>query len=307
MAMDLYYREWTGLPKAMVKRLTPQQEGLLTIVLAFAAYFFVVNYPDTAKFITEKERTYIQNRLAIDSDATLDEKFSWTNVAKALKDPKCWLYGLAFHTMSLPLYTLSLFLPSIIASLGYTAANAQLLTVPPYALATILTVVWAYASEKYKKRAPFAIGSSVLAIIGYIILITNKHPTKRPGVSYVGVFFAAAGIYPSTALALAWPANNVSGQTKRAVVGAMQISIGNLGAVLGTQLYRPKTAPRYLLGHGFALGYLVANVAVSATIWWYLERENKKRNAAGHEAGIKNFAKEENWQGDEDPRWRFST
>lgn len=32
---------------------------------------------------------------------------------KALYDHKCWLYGLAFHTMSLPLYTLSLFLVSI--------------------------------------------------------------------------------------------------------------------------------------------------------------------------------------------------
>jgi hypothetical protein len=182
-----------------------------------------------------------------------------------------------------------------------------LLTVPPYALATIFTVIWAYTSERFHKRAPFAIGSSTIAIIGYIILITNKNPTKRPGVSYVGTFFAAAGIYPSTALALAWPANNVSGQTKRAVVGAMQISIGNLGAVLGTQLYRPSMAPRYLLGHGFALGYSIGNVGVSTLIWWYLERENRKREATGVKAGVKNFGEEDDWQGDDDPRWRFST
>jgi hypothetical protein len=31
-------------------------------------------------------------------------------VIEALKDVKIWLYGLGFHTMSLPLYTLSLFL-----------------------------------------------------------------------------------------------------------------------------------------------------------------------------------------------------
>jgi hypothetical protein len=217
------------------------------------------------------------------------------------------LYGLAFHTMSLPLYTLSLFLPSIIKDLGYTAARAQLFSVPPYALATIFTVVWAWASEKSGKRAPFAIGSSTIAIIGYIILMTNEHPTKRPGVSYVGTFFAAAGIYPSTALALSWPANNVSGQTKRAVVGAMQISIGNLGAVLGTQLYRPNTAPRYLLGHGFALGYLVANVLVTATIWWYLEKQNKKRDVAGVKGGFEGIAGATDWEGDDDLRWRFST
>lgn len=131
--------------------------------------------------------------------------------------------------MSLPLYTLSLFLPSIIRDLGYTAAQAQLLTVPPYAFAFFTTLTIAILSEKTQRRAPFIFGSTSFAIIGYILLLSSH----KPGPSYTGVFFAAGGIYPSVALVLAWPANNVSGQTKRAVANAMQIMIGNLGAVLG--------------------------------------------------------------------------
>jgi MFS family permease len=88
-------------------------EGLLTVVVAAGAYFFVANYPDTAKFLNDKERIYITRRLAKDSDSTRNEKFTWGNVFKGLLDVKCWLYGLAFHTMSLPLYTLSLFLVRI--------------------------------------------------------------------------------------------------------------------------------------------------------------------------------------------------
>ncbi|KAF1988760.1 MFS general substrate transporter [Aulographum hederae CBS 113979] len=283
-------------------------EGLLTIVVAFAAYFFISNYPNTTKWLSDDERSFIHERLKADSDATRDEHFTWQNVFTAFRDPKCWLYGLSFHTMSLPLYTLSLFLPSIIRDLGYTAANAQLLTIPPYALATILTVIFAIVSEKYHRRAPFIMFSSSLAIIGYIILIANSNPTKHPGVSYVGVFFAAAGIYPSTALVLSWPANNVSGQTKRATSNAMQISIGNLGAVLGTQLYRPATAPRYLLGHGFALGYLGCNIIVVGILWWVLSRENRRRDVIEGvaAAGYKNVTEEEEWKGDEDIRWRFT-
>jgi MFS family permease len=182
-----------------------------------------------------------------------------------------------------------------------------LLTIPPYALATLLTVTWAHLSERFNRRAPFALASSSLAIIGYIMLMANKHPDKRPGLSYVGTFFAAAGIYPSTALALAWPANNVSGQTKRAVANAMQISIGNLGAVLGTQLYRPNTSPRYLLGHGFALGYLCANLVVTGLIWWVLSKENARRDATGVKGGYEDVGTEEDWEGDDDLRWRFST
>ena len=151
------------------------------------------------------------------------------------------------------------------------------MTVPPYVIATVLTVFWAWGSERTHRRAPWALASSSLAIIGYIILVTDH----RPSVSYSGTILAAAGIYPSTALALVWPANNVSSQTKRAVAGAIQISIGNLGAVIGTQLYRPKTRPWYYLGHGVAMGYLIGSLFVTATIWFYLRLENKKGDEAG--------------------------
>jgi hypothetical protein len=279
-----------------------QQEGLLTVVIALGAYFYIQNYPNTARFLTESERAFIHARLKSDNDATNIEPFTWPNVFSALRDPKCWLYGLAFHTLSLPLYTLSLFLPTIIAALGYTAAQAQLLTVPPYAIATCLTVAVAVWSERTRRRAPFILGSACTAIVGYIILFTAR--TNAPGVLYVGTIFAAAGIYPATAIVLAWPANNVSGQTKRATANALQISVGNLGAVLGTQLYRPNTSPRFYLGHGFALGYLVGNICVVGTLWFVLDWENRRRERAlaDHGAGV-----EGQILSDEDIRWKFQT
>ncbi|KAK9584619.1 hypothetical protein V6Z90_007148 [Aspergillus fumigatus] len=282
--------------------------GLVTVVMSIVAYFWVYNYPATAEFLTDKERAFIQFRLKNDSDATRDEKFSWTAVFEAFKDVKVWLYGLCFHTMSLPLYTLSLFMPTIIKELGYSAAKAQLLTVPPYALGFILTIIVAILSERTRRRAPFIIGSTTFACIGYILLLTSK----RASVCYAGVFFAAGGIYPSVAIVLSWPANNVSGQTKRAIANAMQISIGNLGAVMGTQLYRTESSPRYYVGHGFALGYLLANIAVVSVLWAVLNRENidkaKQREAKGITAIIGDIGDAGgDFQGDRDSRWIFQT
>ncbi|MCJ1463547.1 hypothetical protein MMC07_002155 [Pseudocyphellaria aurata] len=277
-------------------------EGLLTVVVSLFSYLFISNYPATAKFLTEDERAYIHARLASNSDATRNESFTWPNVLSAIRDPKIWLYGLGFHTMSLPLYTLSLFLPTIIKELGFTAGQAQLLTVPPYVVATCLTMIVAVASEKTKIRAPFIMGSSCFAIIGYIILLSSK----KASVSYVGTIFAAGGIYPATAIVLSWPANNVSGQTKRATANAMQISIGNLGAVMGTQLYRTENVPRFYVGHSMAMGYLVANVFVVGTLWWVLKSENARRDRGEREDRLRNIAEGE-WLGDEDPRWRFQT
>ncbi|KAH6611729.1 major facilitator superfamily domain-containing protein [Chaetomium sp. MPI-SDFR-AT-0129] len=278
-------------------------EGIATVLVAVAAYGFIHNYPETATFLSEPERDFIRHRLAIDSDATRDERFTWNNVFSALGDPKSWLYGMSFHFMSLPLYTFSLFLPTIIKDLGYKAANAQLLTIPPYALAFVLTVGVAVLSERTNQRAIFIIGSAVLAIIGYIILIANPDPSGRPGVSYLGTFFAAGGIYPATALALSWPAINVSGQTKRAVANGMQISIGNMGAVIGTQLYRADDGPHYFVGHGTAIGYLVGEIVISVLLYFLLKRENERREAITPE--VKEVGQLEDWTGDEDPRWRF--
>ena len=146
--------------------------------------------------------------------------------------------------------------------------------------------------------------SSSLAVVGYIILIAA--PRSKPGLSYFGTILAAAGIYPAVAIVLSWPANNVSGQTKRATASALQTSIGNLGAVLGTQLYRTNTAPRFFLGHSFAMGYLIANVIVVGSLWWILSRENSRRDSDGTAVVLSDY-EDNDWEGDEDKRWRFQT
>ncbi|KAI0508865.1 major facilitator superfamily domain-containing protein [Xylaria bambusicola] len=278
-------------------------EGIATVVVAAIGYIFIHNYPHTSKFLTDDERKFVHQRLASDCDATHQEAFSWDGVKEALKDPKCWLYGLGFHTMSLPLYTLSLFLPTIIKDLGYKAATAQLLTVPPYAFAFSTTIAVAVLSERLGKRAVFIGSSAVFAAIGYAILLGNTDPVARPGLSYAAVFFAAGGIYPATALVLSWPTINVSGQTKRATSTAMQISIGNLGAVLGTQLYRSHDGPRFIVGHSFALGYLLANTIVVTSLALLLKKENERRASVAEE--VKEVGEIPDWKGDSDPRWRF--
>ena len=218
----------------------------MTVVVSVAAYFFIYNYPATAKFLTPEERKHVLARLSKDNDASREEKFTWNGVRQALKDPKIYLYGICFHTICMPGYTLSLFLPIIINDLGYSATHAQLLSIPPHLIAFITTMSFAVHAERTKRRAPYIILGSAMGIIGYIILITSRWP----GVSYAGTLVVASGVYFASTIVLSWPANNVSGQTKRATGSALQISIGNVGSMIGTQLYRPKSSPRFFFGHG---------------------------------------------------------
>ena len=144
-------------------------------------------------------------------------------------------------------------MPTIINGLGYSSAQAQLLSILPYAIAFVTTMTVAILAEKTRRRAPLIIGSSTGAIIGYILLIS----ITSPGVSYARAVVVATGVFPSGVIILSWLANNVSGQTKRATAHAMQISIGNLGAVIGTQLFRSKWGPRYFVGHGTVRAFAI--------------------------------------------------
>jgi hypothetical protein len=57
-----------------------------------------------------------------------DEKFEWREVIRGLTDVQAWLTGLGYLGLIVCLYSFSLFLPTIVAGLGYTGTTAQLHT-----------------------------------------------------------------------------------------------------------------------------------------------------------------------------------
>ncbi|KAK0554230.1 hypothetical protein OC846_000939 [Tilletia horrida] len=254
-------------------------EGLLTVVVSSVAYFIVPNYPLKSKRFTQREKEIIKARLAADSDALDEEPFTWSAVLSTFKDPFVWGYAFLFHTFAFVLYSISLFLPTLVNNLGrWTVWQSQLLTIPPYALAFIVVASVAHTSFVFKVRGPFIIASGFVAIIGYIVLITS--PTV--GGKYAALFLIVPGVYAANALLLSWPAENVSGQTKRAVALALQITIGNVGSIVGTQLYRLPLGSlknlHYNVSHGFAIGYVTAGIVITSLLSYFLRRENIRRD-----------------------------
>jgi MFS family permease len=91
-------------------------------------------------------------------------------------------------------YALSLFLPTIIKGLGYSAANAQLLTIPVYFAATISCLLVGYFADLTGQRGLFTAGCYITIFVGYIIAVAP--PRFIPGLTYASCFIAACGIYP---------------------------------------------------------------------------------------------------------------
>lgn len=83
----------------------------------------------------------IRRRLTADKQSSTGEEYDKRHIIAALKDWKCWGYALIYMGNLCPLYAFSLFLPTILNGMGYEGAEAQLLSVPPYAVAATMTIL----------------------------------------------------------------------------------------------------------------------------------------------------------------------
>jgi hypothetical protein len=172
------------------------------------------------------------------------------------------------------LYAFSLFLPTIIQGLGYKSTIANLLSVPPYAAAAVVTVIVGWIADRTQQRGLCNICVSLLGMAGFSMLLGSS----KPGIQYAGTFLGAMGIYPCVANTVTWTGNNVEGVYKRGITIGFVIGWGNLNGVVSSNIYRARDKPRYFLGHGVVLAYMTLFLFLGSIVTrTLLARENKKR------------------------------
>jgi len=235
-------------------------EGLFTVLCAVFTWSMLPNSLDTARFLAPEEKYRAISRQAGIKNGTGtgegDEKFSMIEVRRAFLYPLTWLSACAYFGLLSAIYSIGLFLPTIIVRLGYTANEAQLMTVPPYAVAACMTLVVAFVSDRLKVRGLVMLCTMPIAIIGYAVManIGDDHPKIKYGMTIM----MATGVYSSVPPNLAWLANNSAGHYKRATAAALQLAIANCGGILAVFLYPDVDGPKFYKGHTIVLGLLVS-------------------------------------------------
>ena len=271
-------------------------EGIITIVVGIITIFFLPNTPNRSRFLTQTEREAAILRMQHDAHgsnltATVDsETFSWRWVRMAVFNINTWLLSMNFFAIITPIYSFSLFLPTIISSLGYARVTAQLFTVPPNIMGFVMVILGTFLSDKIHSRGLVMIGGCSLAIIGYIMLLIKG----RPAVHYGGTFFVAAGIFASSPSVMGWLNNNLAPHYVRATGTGLQLAIANCAAFIATFTYLKKDAyvsfasrwicleltlnrPDYTTGHSINIGMLGLSLILSTTTIAYAKYENRKR------------------------------
>ncbi|KAI9499235.1 major facilitator superfamily domain-containing protein [Zychaea mexicana] len=251
-------------------------EAIPTILVGALTYFILPDYPEKATMLNEREREIIVGLMKVDVGPAVEKHWSWIQFWAVFKDWKSYAYGLLSLAACTPMFSLSMFLPSIIRDLGFESVTAQAMTSVPYAIAFVITVLNAISADRHQERAFHIAIPSFVGVIGYMLLIVLRN--SGSAARYVAAIITVTGAFAESPPKTSWFSNNFGGQTKRAVALGLIIAIGNIGGVLGGHLYREDDAPYYVRGHAINLSLMGVLVILSLSIKFIMYRINKKRD-----------------------------
>ncbi|KAH7109889.1 major facilitator superfamily domain-containing protein [Dendryphion nanum] len=291
-------------------------EGLVPVATSFVVWKILPDSPETAKFLDARERKFVVDRIAEETGSgegrvTNTDKIRFHHVVSAFKEWKIWAKVFVYWGNSVGVYGFTATVPTVINQLGYTRAQAQLLTVPIYVFAVILILFFAFLSDRYQVKWVFIVIPYSIAACSLIAQLAIPHP-KYPGVTLGFLFGIAGGLYSGFPPLIAWSANNVAPSSKRAVAMALLISVGNMGAIAGSNVYIAREAPVYHLGFGASFAFTAFAIIVTCLLRVAYGMENKRRDRLveelGGEIGVKSRYSEQELldMGDRSPFFRYA-
>ena len=155
-------------------------EGLFTILFAAFAFWVLPNTPQQVKTFQQHHKDWCEQRLR-NRTSTESHRITSTQVFSVFKDLQIWIFWLALFCNGTTSFGLAYFTPSIVATLGFDTTKTQLLSIPPFACAFLVTVILAYLSDRYKARGLSSIAGNLIALIGFAIFLTKKSKEAKYG------------------------------------------------------------------------------------------------------------------------------
>jgi hypothetical protein len=98
--------------------------------------------------------------------------------------------------------------------------------------------------DRYRIQGPIIAFNALLALVSLSIVGWVNNTAVR----YFAIFPLCMGSQGNLPSVMAYQANNIRGQWKRAFCSASLISMGGLGGIIGSLVFRSQDAPRYYPG-----------------------------------------------------------
>jgi ACS family tartrate transporter-like MFS transporter len=203
-------------------------EGIPAILGGVVAYFFLTDRPEEAKWLKEDERTWLIGQLAADEKRAHSTKH--LSLFKAITDPGVLYLSVIYFVYQCGSLGIGYWMPQIVKGLSSALSDFEvgLVSMVPYAVATVAMVLWSKNSDRTGERkmhtalpllvSAVALGSAVVVKDGFI------------GMALISI--ALSGLYAFKAPFWALPGLFLSRSTAAISIAAIN-SIGNLGGFVG--------------------------------------------------------------------------
>ncbi|KAF2459333.1 major facilitator superfamily protein [Lineolata rhizophorae] len=282
-------------------------EGAVTAFVAAISYFLIVDWPESCKFLTENEKTFLLNRTQEDRAGGIAQmdKLNKFSAMLILKDWKIWLCSFIYMGVGLPGLAAVFFMPTILNEFGWEASDAQVHTIPVYACCLVVMLATAWASDRLRHRFSFIFGGVCVSTIGHAMLLNQDNLSREA--KYGAVFLTQIGIYAGLPIALVWLSNNMGGHYKRAIGAGLQVSFGNVAGIIGSNIFLRNERPKYPTGYGTSLGMLWMGGLCSLVLFVMILYENRKRERGGRDYRLEYPPEKVQNLGDDHPSFRYTT
>lgn len=156
-------------------------------------------------------------------------------VLRTAADWKPWAFSLMYMAGAVGVYAFLFFLPIILrGGLGYSLKMPFILSTPPSLFSVVEAMAISWLADRLKMRGPFVVFQGVVGIVGLCMTGFLEAPTPR----YAGTFLGVAGANGLVVTTMAWQANNIVGDARRAVATAILISCSGIGGIYSSMVFR---------------------------------------------------------------------
>lgn len=182
-------------------------EGAPAVVLGVIAFFYIVDKPAKAKWLTEQERDWLVKTLEAEHKSA--EKVGTSDFKKALVSPMVWLLGITYFCMGVGFFGVSTWLPQVLKQMtSMSIVQIGFVGALPFLFGAIAMIMNGKHSDQTGERrwhlaVPLGIGALSLAASG----LTSSMAT----VSFIFICIAATGIVGSFSVFWTLPPTFLSG------------------------------------------------------------------------------------------------
>ena len=244
-------------------------EGLPTVLLGVMAYFYLVDHPEDAKWLSLDEKKLLQQEIQLHQAAQTHQGFK-----TVLKDPWIYFMALGYFSIISGIYAVGFWLPSLLKSSGIQSLTTiGWLVAIPYLVSAIMMNIFARRSDRYQERKWHSILPTLLA--GILLLISVM--SHNFALSFIAICFATAFMFVAYTIFWSIPSQYLSGTAAAGGIALIN-SIGLLGGFVSPNIMAFAQGATHSLVAGWISIALL--LGCGAVLLWYAFRLKKPLHAS---------------------------